>query len=61
VEKPSLDHKRIAELLKALRLRTPRETTVATMALGGCYIPEMRRALALLAAERSASDNQKVS
>jgi hypothetical protein len=31
------------------------------MALGGCYIPEMRRALALLAAERSASDNQKVS
>ena len=58
---PPLDHKRVAELLKALRQRTPREITIAVMGLGGCFSPEMWRALELLAAEQSAVDERKVS
>jgi hypothetical protein len=60
-EHPSLDHERVAELLKALRQRTPREITVAMIALGGCFTSEMRHAIELLAAERSVSDEREVS
>lgn len=61
VNQPPLNHQRTAELLKALRQRTPREISVAVMSLGGCFSPEMRRALELLAAERRASLNQEAS
>jgi len=59
-ERP-LDHVRIEKLLTALRERTPREIAIATMALAGCFTPEMRRALELLTTERSASDKRNVS
>lgn len=58
---PPINHGRVAELLKALRQRTPREITVAVMGLGGCFSPEMRRALELLAAELSTMDERKAS
>lgn len=51
---PPLNHEKVAELLEALRQRTPREITIAVMCLGGCFSPEMRRALELLAVERNA-------
>jgi hypothetical protein len=51
----NLDIERVAKLLEALRQRTPREITIATIGLGGCFTPEMLRALELLAAERSAA------
>ena len=51
---PVLDYERVAELLRALRERTPREITIATMGLGGCFTPELWHALELLAAERTA-------
>jgi hypothetical protein len=54
-ERP-LDHERIEKLLSALRERTPREITIATIAFAGCFTPEMRRALELLTTERSASE-----
>ena len=59
--RPPLNHKRVAELLEALRQRTPREITTAVMGFGGCFSAEMWRALELLAAERSAKDQRKVS
>jgi hypothetical protein len=44
-----------------LRQRTPREIAISTIGLGGCFSPEMWRALELLAAERSPIDKRKVS
>lgn len=51
--------KRVAGLLRSLRLRTPREIAIATIGLGGCFTPEMKRALELLAAERSGLDERE--
>lgn len=61
VTQPPLDHGRIAELLKQLRQRSRREITIAVMGLGGCFSPEMWRALELLAAEQRAMDERKAS
>ena len=57
MSEPPLNHERVAELLRSLRQRTPREITVAVMGLGCCFTPEMWRALELLAAERSTGMN----
>lgn len=53
VSEPPLDEQRVAELLRSLRQRTPREITIAVIGLGGCFTHEMCRALELLAAERN--------
>jgi hypothetical protein len=58
LSEPNLNQDRVEKLLNALRKRTPREITIATMALAGCFTPEMRRALELLAAERSRWDKR---
>ncbi len=61
MSQPRFDHGRVDKLLRALRQRTPREITIATMGLGACFSPEMRRALELLAAERRALLNREAS
>ena len=55
-----LNQERVADLLRSLRQRTLPEITVATFALGGCFTPEMWRALELLAVERSYVEKPKV-
>ncbi|MGY4154247.1 MULTISPECIES: hypothetical protein [Bradyrhizobium] len=51
--KSVLDNQRVEELLRAMREFTQEELTQGLLLLGGCWTPEMMRALELLAAERS--------
>jgi hypothetical protein len=48
-----LDDQRVTRLLGMLRQRTPKEISFAVLSLGGCFSPEMWRALELSGLERS--------
>jgi len=52
---------RVLKLLAMLRQRTPKEITVATLALAGGFSPEMWCALELLALERGMIGERKAS
>jgi hypothetical protein len=61
MNRPPLNPERVAELLKALRQRNEREIITGTLTFAGSFTPEMWRALELLAAERSALGERKIS